>query len=105
MTVSSTDDLDFAMLDLPGVPATEAAAAGRRALGERVADRARARYARRYFGRRWDRVAQARRRHAARRQQAALVESIAALLMGEARPTDLADARDLARLALARAGL
>lgn len=105
MTVSSGDDLDFAMLDLPGVPASEAAADARRALGERVADRARARYARRYFGRRWDRVAHARRRQAARRQQAALVESIAALLLSERRPASVDEARDLARLALARAGL
>jgi len=96
------DNLDWAMLDLPGPQATEAAAQRRRVRGSHVADRARARYGRRYYGRRWSLVGRARQRYAARRRQAAAIEALAGLLMSNVRPTDLAEARALVRRAMAR---
>lgn len=95
-----SEAIDWAMLNLTGPPATEAAALRRRLRGSHVADAARARYARRYYGRRWHRVEQARQRHAERRRLAAQVEAIAALLMSDVRPADLAEAREIARRAL-----
>lgn len=95
------DTLDWAMLNLSGPPATEAAAARRRERGAHVADLSRAGYARRYYGRRWSRVERARRRVAERRRQAAAIEALAALLMGQSRPADMAEARALVRRALA----
>lgn len=96
------DDLDWAMLNLPGAPATESAARLRRERGSHVAERSRARYARRYYGRRWASVERARQRFARRRAQAAAVEALAALLMSDVRPNDIGEARAMVRRALAR---
>lgn len=94
------DDLDWAMLTPAGVPATEAAARRRRVVGGHVADLARARYARRYYGRRWTRVEQARRLRAARRREAAQVEALARLLLTAPRPRTPAEARRMVLAAL-----
>lgn len=99
---SDLTDLDWAMLNLPGVPASEAAALRRRERGGHVADLSRARFARRYYGQRWSRVERARQRYARRRQQAAAVEALAVLLMSDVRPRDLAEACAMVRRALAR---
>lgn len=98
----AADDLDWAMLDLRGAPATEAAKLRRRVIGGHVADRERARYAQRLYGRRWLRSRRAWLRRERARREARLVEALAALLMGE-RPRDVDEARARARAALAAA--
>ncbi|MCB9527752.1 MAG: hypothetical protein R3F65_20965 [bacterium] len=99
---SAADDLDWAMLDLRGAPATEVAKTRRRVMGGYVADRERARYAQRFYGRRWQRSRRAWLRRERARREARLVEALAAMLMGE-RPRDVDAARARVRAALAAA--
>jgi len=100
---TSFDDLDWAMLEMRGPLATDAARACRRSRGQHVAHQARARFARRYYGQRWRRVGRARGQYVATRRRVALVEAMAALLEAPARPQDRDEARRWVEATIQRA--